>query len=117
MFKNNGVLEQTDAIYLVANKFDTIKETRFPFDNRPHEELAHDFLNEEFLALINNCKDARDDSNNKFKIKILPFSIGNVSHVSIIDSFNTDYANVVIDNLLADSFVVKGGRWAKMFKL
>lgn len=117
MFKNNGVLEQTDAIYLVANKFDTIKEIRFPNDNRLHEELAYDFLKEEFLALINNCIDAREDSNNKFKIKIVPFSIGNVSYVSIIDVFNTDYANVVIDNLLADSFVVKGGRWAKMFKL
>lgn len=117
MFKNNGVLEQTDAIYLVANKFDTIKETRFPFDNRLDEELAHEFLKDEFKNLINNCIDARNESNNKFKIKIVPFSIGNVSHVSIIDDFNTDYANVVIDNLLADSFVVKGGRWAKMFKL
>ncbi|MBA4319914.1 MAG: hypothetical protein C0412_16060 [Flavobacterium sp.] len=117
MFKNNGVLEQTDAIYLVANKFDTIKETRFSLDNRVHEELAHDFLQDEFKNLINNCTDAREESNNKFKIKVLPFSIGNVSHVSIIDAFNTDYANVVIDNLLADSFVVKGGRWAKMFKL
>lgn len=117
MFKNNGVLEQTDAIYLVANKFDTIKETRYPFDDRPHEELAYDFLKDEFKNLINNCTDARDESNNKFNINVIPFSIGNVSYVSIIDSFNTDYANVVIDNLLADSFVVKGGRWAKMFKL
>ena len=117
MFKNNGVLEQTDAIYLVANKFDTIKETRYPFDDRPHEELAYDFLKDEFKNLINNCTDARDESNNKFNINVIPFSIGNVSYVSIIDSFNTDYANVVIDNLLADSFVVKGGRWAKMFNL
>jgi hypothetical protein len=117
MFKNNGVLEQTDAIYLVANKFDTIKETRYPFDNRLHEELAYDFLKEEFLALINNCIDAREDSKNKFKINVVPFSIGNVSYVSIIDAFNTEYANVVIDNLLADSFVVRGGRWARMFKL
>ena len=117
MFKNNGVLEQTDAIYLVANKFDTIKETRFPFDERLHEELAYDFLKDEFKNLINNCTDAREESNNKFNINVVPFSIGNVSYVSIIDAFNTDYANVVIDNLLADSFVVKGGRWAKMFKL
>lgn len=64
--------------------------------------------------MIENCKDAREESNNKFKIKVLPFSIGNVSYTSIIDNFNREYSEVVIDNLIEDSFVVKGSKF-KLF--
>lgn len=114
MFKNNGVLEQTDAIYLVANKFDAIKETKYPYDTREHEQISEEFLKNEFKNLINNCLDARDESNNKFKIKILPFSIGEVSYIQIINSFNRYYSNVVIDNLINDSFVERGFKF-KLF--
>ena len=111
MFKSNGILEQTDAIYLVANKFDAIKESRYATNNSSDDSLALDFLQDEFKNLIENCKDAREESKNKFKIKVLPFSIGNVSYTSIIDNFNKEYSEVVIDNLIEDSFVVKGSRF------
>ena len=111
MFKANGILDQTDAIYLVANKFDAIKESRYATNNSSDDSLALDFLQDEFKNLIENCKDARDETKNKFKIKILPFSIGNVSYTSIIDNFNREYSEVVIDNLIEDSFVVKGSRF------
>ena len=114
MFKSNGILDQTDAIYLVANKFDAIKESRYANNNSSDDSLALDFLQDEFKNLIENCKDARDESKNKFKIKVLPFSIGNVSYTSIIDNFNKEYSEVVIDNLIEDSFVVKGSRF-KLF--
>jgi len=114
MFKSNGILDQTDAVYLVANKFDAIKESRYATNNASDDSLALDFLQEEFRNLIENCKDARDESKNKFKIKVLPFSIGNVSYTSIIDNFNREYSEVVIDNLIEDSFVVKGSRF-KLF--
>lgn len=114
MFNSNGILAQTDAIYLVANKFDAIKETRYATNNSSDDSLALDFLQDEFKNLIENCKDARDESKNKFKIKVLPFSIGNVSYTSIIDNFNKEYSQVVIDNLIEDSFVVKGSRF-KLF--
>lgn len=114
MFKTNGVLDQTDAVYLVANKFDAIKKTRYATNNSSDDSLALDFLQDEFKNLINNCKDARDESKNKFKIKVLPFSIGNVSYTSIIDNFNREYSEVVIDNLIEDSFVVKGAKF-KLF--
>jgi hypothetical protein len=61
--------------------------------------------------LIANCKDAREESNNKFKIKVLPFSIGNVSYTSIIDNFNREHSEVVIENLIQDSFVVEGAKF------
>ena len=114
MFKSNGILDQTDAVYLVANKFDAIKKTRYATNNSSDDSLALDFLQEEFRNLIENCKDAREESKNKFKIKVLPFSIGNVSYTSIIDDFNREYSEVVIDNLIEDSFVVKGSRF-KLF--
>ena len=114
MFKSNGVLDQTDAVYLVANKFDAIKKTRYATNNSSDDSLALDFLQDEFRNLIENCKDAREESNNKFKIKVLPFSIGNVSYTSIIDNFNREYSEVVIDNLIEDSFVVKGSKF-KLF--
>jgi hypothetical protein len=114
MFKSNGILDQTDAIYLVANKFDAIKESRYATNNSHDDALALDFLQDEFRNLIENCKDAREECKNKFKIKVLPFSIGNVSYTSIIDNFNREYSEVVIDNLIEDSFVVKGSRF-KLF--
>ena len=116
MFMRGGILEKTDAIYLVVNKFDAIKETRYPFDNRPDEEVALDFLLSEFKGLTENCKDAKDSINNQFVIRVLPFSIGGISYVSIIDHLKNEYASVLIDCLIADSFVVKGSRWTKIFK-
>ncbi|MGV0845675.1 hypothetical protein ACTS9T_03645 [Empedobacter falsenii] len=112
MFKNNGVLNQTDAIYLVTNKFDAIKENRFNGDNRLDTELALEFLKEEFKNLINNCTSIRDESKNKFKIKVLPYSIGKVSYEFIVEDFNRNYSSSVIQNLIEDSFVVKGTKWS-----
>ena len=112
MFKKNGVLNQTDAIYLVTNKFDAIKENRFNGDNRPDTDLALEFLKEEFKNLINNCTSMRDESKNKFKIKVLPYSIGKVSYEFIVEDFNRNYSSSVIQNLIEDSFVVKGTKWS-----
>jgi hypothetical protein len=116
MFKDHGVLEQTDAIYLIANKFDAIKDSRFLFTDNSDEDLALEFLNEEFLGLINNCKDARDKSRNKFQIKVFPFSIGKLLYKQILEEFNSEYSSIIVKNLLEDSFVVKGGKfWKKIF--
>jgi hypothetical protein len=115
LFHANGILEQTDAIYLVSNKFDAIYESLYAGDERPHEEIASEFLHEEFLNLINNCKAVRDESKNKFKIKLLPFSIGKVSYETILESYNQTYATNILNEIISDSFIVKGGRWSKIF--
>ncbi|HAD79215.1 MULTISPECIES: hypothetical protein [Weeksellaceae] len=112
MFKSSGILNQTDAVYLVANKFDAIKESRYDGDNRPDVDLAYEFLNEEFKNLLNNCTSIRDESKNKFKIKVLPYSIGKVSYEFIVEDFNRNYSSIVLNNLIEDSFVVKGGKWS-----
>jgi len=109
MFKSNGILEETDAIYLIANKYDAIKERRYPLDDRKKGDLAMDYLSEEFLSLIENCKSAREECKNHFPIKVMPFSIGNISHDYILNSFDREFSNTLINQLLRDSFVITGG--------
>jgi|SRR5690554_689426 len=105
IFQKRGVLEQTDAIYLIVNKFDAIKELRYSNDDRSDAELSLDFLNEEFKSLLNNCKAARTRKN-EFKIKVLPFSIGDISYKFILNKYNINYSRELINNILDDSFIV-----------
>jgi len=109
IFNANGVLEQTDAIYLVVNKFDTIKESKYSFDNRPNGDIALEFLNDEFLSLKNNCIAARKDTKNSIKIKVIPFSIGNLSYGSILNTLDRDFAKTILNQITKDSFVISGG--------
>jgi len=116
LFQKSGILVETDAIYLAANKFDTVKNGQYGNDNKPDTEIASAFLQEEFLSLINNCKAIRDGSKNKFKIRILPYSIGEVVYKSILERYEPVYADNLLSNIIADSFVIKGGGLAKFFR-
>jgi GTP-binding protein EngB required for normal cell division len=115
MFKSRGILEKTDAVYLVVNKFDILKENKYQYDNRNHELIAHEYLREEYLILINNILDARKESRQQFKIKIIPFSIGKVSYCSILDYFDSKYSISLLEHLIFDSFVIRGGKWTSKF--
>lgn len=106
MFKNNRILEQTDAIYLIVNKFDTLKANRYKNDNRPDEDIALEFLETEFRSLITNCKDAREKCKNKFKIRILPYSIGSISFKYILNEYNDIYPKYLLGKILDDSFLM-----------
>jgi hypothetical protein len=117
LFHDNGILDETDAVYLVANKFDAIKNGPYGTGQNSDEEIAHCFLQNEFLNLINNCKAIRDASRNKFRITVLPFSIGNVTFNDILENYESKYSENLIEHILADSFVIKGGnRLKKLFK-
>lgn len=115
MFKSRGILEKTDAVYLVVNKFDILKENKYKHDNRNHELIAHDYLKEEYLNLINNFLEARREGSQQFKIKVIPFSIGKVSYMSILDKFDAKYSTALLQHLMFDSFVISGGKWTKSF--
>ncbi|TDS12355.1 TRAFAC clade GTPase domain-containing protein [Sphingobacterium paludis] len=115
IFKDAKVLENTDAVYFVVNKFDYIKQTRYLHDDRAESELALDYMNQEFLSLIENCKTARVNSRNQFKIKILPFSIGSLVYEKIVTKIEDKYPEELVKNMLEDSFVVKGGAFWKRF--
>jgi hypothetical protein len=113
MFRDHKILDRTDAIYFVVNKFDALKQDRYLFDERPDEEVALEFLEQNFSSLLASCKDARDRVRNKFKIKALPFSIGEVVNEKILLEYNVEHAKVMVNNLLEDSFVVSGGAFWK----
>lgn len=109
IFNRNGVLEHTDAIYLVVNKFDAIKESKYAFDDRANGDIAVDFLNEEFIGLKNNCLNARKNNRNTIKVKVIPFSIGSLSYGSILNSLDRDFAKTILNQITKDSFIVSGG--------
>ncbi|CAM3775000.1 GTPase [Flavobacterium gelidilacus] len=109
IFNANGVLAKTDAIYLVVNKFDAIKDSKYAYDDRPNGDLALDFLNQDFLSLKNNCLAAREDNKNSIKIKVMPFSIGSISYGSILNTLEKDFAKTIVNQITKDSFVIRGG--------
>lgn len=110
IFNKNKVLEQTDAIYLVVNKFDALLESRYGFVNKPKGDLALDFINSDFLGLKNNCIASREDTRTETIIKVLPFSVGSVSYNSILENFDNEFAKTFLNQIIKDSFVISGGK-------
>ena len=117
LFRSNKVLEKTDSVYIVVNKFDAIKNTRYFGDSRPDTELALDFVQDEFLAFVNNCKNARENSKNQFKIKIIPFSIGDVQLSTFVNYINEEFCSNLLNNIINDSFIQKGGKSSKGWRI
>jgi len=109
MFEKNRILEKTDAVYIVVNKFDLIKKKN-PNTTKTDLDLAIEFVDEEFINLRKNCERYRDRCSNKFKIRVLPYSIGNIVYRKILKEFHPEYSERLVKQLLLDSFVVAGGK-------
>ncbi len=117
MFREHKILDRTDAIYFVVNKFDVLKNERYAFDERPDEEIALEFIEQEFASLLSASREARENNKNKFKIKAIPFSIGEVVLDKLLKTFDSRNSKTIVDGLLEDSFIVSGGAfWNKLFK-
>lgn len=109
MLKDNKILEKTDAIYIVVNKFDVIKKEKDPENQLKDITLAGEFVEEEFLTFLENCREVKERTRNQLSIKIFPFSIGEVCYDKILKTYNPNYSQLIIEQILKDSFVVKGG--------
>ena len=109
MFEKNRILEKTDAVYIVVNKFDLIKKKN-PNTTKTDLDLAIEFVDEEFINLRKNCERYRDRCSNKFKIRVLPYSIGEIVYGKILKEFHPEYSERLVKQLLLDSFVVAGGK-------
>ena len=117
MFREHKILDRTDAIYFVVNKFDVLKNERYAFDERPDEKLALEFIEQEFASLLSASLEARENSKNKFKVRVIPFSIGEIVLNGILKKFESKNFKTIVDNLLEDSFIVNGGAfWNKLLK-
>jgi hypothetical protein len=118
MFSRAGVLEQVDAIYLIVNKFDAIHDSIYSEDSRSFHELADEYLNDQFKALLVNCIETRKDSKSEFSIKVFPYSIGDVVYETILSRFNEDFSKVLLREIINDSFYVSESKGVnKIFKL
>jgi hypothetical protein len=115
MFASHGIFEKTDAVYFIVNKFDALKESRYAHDDRKNGDLALEYLEEEFKGLIENCKSIRNNTRFNFPIKVMPFSIGSISYNYILNHLNKDFPTTLLNQLMKDSFIIKGGT-AKIFK-
>lgn len=109
ILKSEGVAENIDALYLVVNKFDYLRDTDYPFDNREEGDIALEFINNNFKSLITNAIDVKTNSRYDFPIKSLPFSIGNLKWGAILEEFDPKFSETLLEILINDSFVVKGG--------
>ena len=107
LIKDKGILNRTAAIYIVVNKFDNLIKSGSVEINSNEEDIAFEFLNDNYINFIKTLRRNRKSSDNKFKIKILPFSIGSVVHGSILKSFNKKYSETLINHLIFDSFYIK----------
>ena len=114
ILKSEGIAEHIDAVYLVTNKFDYLKDNEYPFDDREDGDIALEFINNNFKALITNCLDVKEHSRYNFEVKSLPFSIGKLKWGAVLEEFDTKFSETLLEILINDSFVVKGGagkRW------
>ena len=114
MFRKHRILEKTDAVYLVVNKFDLIKKKRIG-TQQSDLTIADEFVKEEFRNLLNNCINAKESGNNKFKIKVFPFSIGEVVYDKILREYHPEYSKNIIAQILSDSFIVDEGGFLGKF--
>jgi hypothetical protein len=109
ILKSEGIAEHIDAIYLVSNKFDYLRDEYYPYDEREYGDIALEFINNNFKALITNCLDVKEHSRYDFKVKSLPFSIGKLKWGAVLEEFDTKFSETLLEILINDSFIVKGG--------
>ena len=109
ILKSEGIVEHIDAIYLVANKFDYLKDKDYSFDEREEGDIALEFINNNYKALITNCLDIKEYSRYDFKVKSVPFSIGKLKWGAVLEEYDSKFSETLLEILINDSFIVKGG--------
>jgi hypothetical protein len=68
----NGILNQTDAIFLIITKSDL-------YPNGPDKlQYTEQFINQEYKSFIETCKDKRNMHKGQFDIVAYPYTIGTV---------------------------------------
>jgi hypothetical protein len=94
-----GTFKNTDGIYILVSKADL-----FPAGVDP-VKYAGDFLNENYMAFIKNCKNIKQKYKGEFEIKAYPYSIGNLTLKSTY-VYERDYtwAKKMIEEIVAKAF-------------
>jgi GTP-binding protein EngB required for normal cell division len=110
LFRSWGILNNTEAIYFIVNKID-LKDNSFSYDLS--KDLAKEILESEFINLLENAQDFRKIVKNNYKVKAFPFSVGKLMFEKIIDKHEIKFSEILLDNLIEDSFHEKESWWKK----
>jgi len=110
LFRSWGILNNTEAIYFIVNKID-LKDNSFSYDLS--KDLAKEILESEFRNLLENAQDFRKIVKNNYKVKAFPFSVGKLMFEKIIDKHEIKFSEILLDNLIEDSFHEKESWWKK----
>jgi Arc/MetJ-type ribon-helix-helix transcriptional regulator len=107
-----GTFKQTDGIYILVSKADLFPSGYDPVD------FATDFLYQNYMAFINNCKNIKQKYKSEFDITIYPYSIGNLSlKSSYVYERDDDWASKIVGEIVSKSFYNKPNRgWLSFLK-
>jgi len=107
-----GTLDQTDAIYVLVTKSDL-----FP-DYQSKEEHARAFMDGPFLNFSNNLREkaAKFENKSKFKVTVIPYSIGKIRFKDLLVEINSESPLNVTARIQSHSFVSRPiSGWRKIF--
>ena len=94
-----GTFKNTDGIYILVSKADL-----FPA-GVDAVKYAGDFLNENYMSFINNCKNIKQKYRGEFEIKAYPYSIGNLTlKSSYVYERDYTWAKKMIEEIVAKAF-------------
>jgi GTP-binding protein EngB required for normal cell division len=113
MFDEMDVLKQTYAIYFVLNKIDIVGDNSF--DLKTDTSNAYKIFKEDFIILENTAKRYKSRIADKIELKLFPFSLGKVVNNSIVEDYKTEYANLLINELLKDGHYIKESFFSRFF--
>ena len=107
-----GAFEKTDGIYILVSKADL-----FPPGIDP-TKFASDWLNENYLAFINNCKHLKEKYKKEISITAYPYSIGNLTlKSSYVYERDYKWASKMVEEIVSKAFFNKSkGGWFGFFK-
>jgi hypothetical protein len=97
-----GAFKQTDGIYILVSKADL-----FPTDVDP-TKFASDWLHENYLAFINNCKHLKEKYKKEISITAYPYSIGNLTlKSSYVYERDYKWAGKMVEEIVGKAFYNK----------
>jgi GTPase SAR1 family protein len=100
--KQFGILERTTNINIVITKCDL-----FPAHEDPME-FAVTFINQNYLSFITDCKSISTYYNRDLKIKVFPFSLGELAFNSTyIKTKNNLWPKMIVDEIFSTTFYKK----------
>jgi hypothetical protein len=107
-----GAFKQTDGIYILVSKSDL-----FPQGVDP-TQFASDWLHENYLAFINNCKHLKEKYKKEISITAYPYSIGNLTlKSSYVYERDYTWAHKMVEEIVSKAFYNKSkGGWFSFFK-